>query len=1765
MGNSVSRPSCLGEKSPRPEDLLKEPSSATLNKEEDGAGSPEKVCLSPQVIENGWNVALEGAAKSSPLPKQNNLDLKLRNCCPLQTQKEGAVAPWTSPKSLGASWDWKLRTSREVTEVTEVTETVVTEIVEVTEYPGGDKVTRMVKVLADVREALPQAAALPGGMQGAGLTLETAGKLGAWVSEVEALMGHQKPPSGEAKVVKAQLQEQKLLLRLLEERIPHIGCLCHPLSAEPAGAAEGLEQPRGLASLQEKWAILVQEAEARHSCLQQIVPAASVFQELVEAFQDWLSLTEQKLAQLWGAPGSLAQSQDAHQQIQDLRREVQSKPAELEEVLECGRRLLEMVPGEEGRLVQGKMDSLQLRLLLVDQRSSDTLQRMEQILEASSRLDPAQEDLGLRLQPPEKEQRLPGSQAGDGPCPLPPAGREKRLSAETLRHQDLVERPVAVADPLLSLCPTDLQEGLQLLVTALQEGMESLGQQSPACTLQLAQGQLLLAQHAEVQAELSQWLEEAQQAVVAFSPGSSIISCDAFWEQQEALEGLREAIAEQKPLMGKRITTWLAELRPREVVLLWQRLQTAKERYGSLREQAQQAAVILWEVLPQYSQQLSEQLELVAGSLEWLQDCKRHPLALRGDPVWLREQLWENSLRLAELEKMALALETLLEQGAELQATLQSTAHPVIQEHMQDLRSQWQLLWQLEKDREASLQELLALAALFWRGLAKLAGALSNTQRIVLDLEDTVASSPKDIQAKLVAMQVLRKDVLSQTMTMQAIQEAGWCLPSDGSGACADALQGSLQQISHRWSQVLTKTEHCQLALEHNLNQVREVSLEAAGLVQWLDQVELQLFSSKSMWNPSEASKDKLAVLLAVMGNLTWVGLVVGQELCEEMESKQQTYQQVQEKLQLLLAACHPNGASMAERSLRVLERKWGGLTSHLQEQKKQLLQSPNMATEFHATLQELLQWIKQTEEALAALPLPSYILDTVSKQRQQQQALAQETETQRKKLAEMEAGAACLTQDNGDPCSQMGSTKEWLAKVLQQVSKSGEVLEEAHQQAKQEFQSRLWAKRPILEAALQQGGLLRGKALLPADGQELHAMQKELKEHWTALCSWAAERPQKLEEHLLFSGCFGDALQRLLDWLCRAEPQLAKETPVAGDRDLVGTLMEQHKAFQTELGWRAVNVRRLRCSARVLEQGGSSVNTRWLQIQMEELEDHWELIGRLSVSQQNRLEVALRQAKEFHRLLCAFLSRLSSLEKSVMDGATLEEEDADAAMARGQSQLEEVQQSVQCQQLELDCIRSVGEEIVSTCHPSAMGTVQSWVTLAKTRFQQLCSQVQEQEQQLQAQAASLAADQEEAERLSAWITAAEEALRLRDQEPLPEDAGQLEKLGCQHTVFMRELDHKQSEVEKVAKSSRQKRTAQLGLTASSCKRSSGWHGASRSLPHPSFVPLEDLEPQNPLLAQLVHRWQCLWLAAQDRQHRLQSSQQRLQELEEMTGFDFAVWRKRYLQWISHRKSRVLDIFRSIDRDQDGRITQKEFVGHVLASKFPTSLPEMKAVAKIFDVNRDGFIDYYEFISALHPSRDILHRVANMEHIQEEVKRQVAECNCVKRFQVEQISATHYRFGECQQLRMVRILRSTLMVRVGGGWTALDEFLVKNDPCRVKGRTNLKINERYLSPGLLGRKGAGSQSAPASKIISPSCSTSSLSLYSSASAPSSPVLRKTLLRQARSRDRCLHSCSPAGATREAELAFAAGAAGPDAEPSAGLLSSPTGPVIRLRV
>ncbi|XP_074842522.1 microtubule-actin cross-linking factor 1, isoforms 6/7-like [Carettochelys insculpta] len=2036
MGNSLSRPSCLGAKSHKSEEILKDVGlgpehPAGRNNCDTRAGAPDKSPQHPVVIENGWSLSHSSAKgqPSSPLPKQNNVEVKVQNesrgCNPLKGQVEAAGAGWTPPsggppRNSGGSWAWKPITTREVTEVTEVTETIVTEIVEVTEYPGGEPVvTRTVKVVTECAgertEGALRAVTLPEGspcMEQGQDTLET---LLTWVADMEELVGSQKAPSSEVKVVKAQLQEQKLLKRLLDERRHCVERVLQDgrLPQEQVARTNG-QQSGGAADLPEKWGKLVEKAHARHGCLERILPAAQRYQESAESFQEWLTATERSLAQLWHANGCLSHLQAVHQQSQGLCEEIHSKLSEMEQVLERGQQVLELVTGEEAQLAQERLEALRMRYLILGQSSGDIEHRLAQTLAASSHMDSAQEDLDLWLGRMERELVSGGSRPGDRPSQLGTSDTEKfeqvlgseqahladlgqrlealrriqldaqtvcsqlsaqqLLSAEVLHHRGLVGRLLRIADLLLPVSPQP-----QPSAQSLQEQAEQLFQDGAACRVQLERTQALLTQFAEAHEELAPWLEEMQQAAAQLAPDA--ISWEAAQEQQDLLQRIREALAEHRPLMGKlqRVSAQLVELSPEQGAPFQQRCQVAEEQYASLRERVHQAGAVLEDTIPRYSQ-LMERMDLLLESMERLQGRVQSPAVVRGDTAQLREQICENGLALGELEKLGMALETVCSQGDELLASMQTAraaaAAKAIQERTEQLLGRWRCLRGHGEERERWLRGLLVLAERFWQGLAELASALADTQQMVLGLEEA-GCEPDAIRAKLATMQVLREeidalqseldslgslgvelmascgdpdkpdvtkslddlylswnslskvwterqgrlqeqlqaslhdqeamqrlcdwlatgelrmaeeflvggdlelvrqqlaelkefkrelyqckvdveslrhhggtedrgppallsdfrqrwdlleeemvsrqhqleaallglgqfqnqleellqwlshaaeqlqgrtplsldlqsceielakhkvlrnDVLSHARTVQAVNEAGQGLLLCSPGDSPDTLQCSLQQLNQRWDFVRSETESRQLELENNLSQVQDVTLEITDLLQWLEHVELRLFFSKPVWDQPETTKEKLTAHL---------------ELSKEMESKQQVYNSVRDRMQRLLASCSLPRACSTAHSLHILEQKWESVHSQVQERKDYLAEGLMLSTEFHSTAQELLQWLGQTEESLSAPEPPSFLLDTVLQQVQEHKVLLREVTAREEQLSSLEAVASRLQDvSRRQDCTAIQSlvllAKERVAKVLQRTAERGAALEDARKRAKQfsearqllldwmdeverslevpgagamsqeeiqdqlaehkDFQKLLRSKRPMYEAVLRSGRWLREKALLAEDVQPLEVLLGELKERWEDMCAQAVERQHKLEERLLFSGQFTDALQALLDWLYWAEPQLCEEVPVAGDRDLVSDLMDKHKGFQRELGKRASCIKMLKRSVRDLTRGSSSVDSQWLQKQMEELSGRWDLVCKLSVAKQARLEAALQQAEEFYTLVRTFLARLAESEKTLRHGICPEEDEA--AMRECQSQLQELTKTLQCRRLEQDCILSLGEEILSACHPDSIVTIKSWITVAKSRYQEVVSWAQQQGERLQAQAARLATEREEMGRLVDWIAAAEESLSLRDQEELPDDAQRLGELSSQHVEFMEELNRKQPDVEKVTKSCKSKLTAELGVPAS--RRLAAGHRRAvkspRSTPH---TPLVDLEPQSPLTAQLLNRWQQLWLQALERQYRLQSALQRLREAEEFAHFDFGVWRKRYMEWISHRKSRILDIFRGIDRDQDGRISQREFIQSVLSSKFPTNVLEMSAVASIFDMNGDGFIDYCEFVSALQPSRDLLRRVADADQIQDEVNRQVAQCSCAKRFQVEQISPNRYRFGELQQLRMVRILRSTLMVRVGGGWIALDEFLVKNDPCRVKGRTNLKINEKYLSQEALGAPAAGSQSAPPSKVQSPSRSASSLSLYSSASAPCSPLglARKAVLRRTRSGDRCPRSRSslPAGG---AELSFSA--------------------------
>ncbi|XP_047126566.1 uncharacterized protein LOC100201523 isoform X1 [Hydra vulgaris] len=74
----------------------------------------------------------------------------------------------------------------------------------------------------------------------------------------------------------------------------------------------------------------------------------------------------------------------------------------------------------------------------------------------------------------------------------------------------------------------------------------------------------------------------------------------------------------------------------------------------------------------------------------------------------------------------------------------------------------------------------------------------------------------------------------------------------------------------------------------------------------------------------------------------------------------------------------------------------------------------------------------------------------------------------------------------------------------------------------------------------------------------------------------------------------------------------------------------------------------------------------------------------------------------------------------------------------------------------------------------------------------------------------------------------------------------------------------------------------------------------------------------------------------------------------------------------------------------------------------------------------------------------------DIEKIENQIRCEERRCTCHTPFQIKRFGEGKYKFGNSKIIRLVRIHGSSIVVRVGGGWEFLYEFLLKADPCRAQ-------------------------------------------------------------------------------------------------------------------
>ncbi|XP_035790474.1 dystonin-like isoform X9 [Anopheles albimanus] len=1030
--------------------------------------------------------------------------------------------------------------------------------------------------------------------------------------------------------------------------------------------------------------------------------------------------------------------------------------------------------------------------------------------------------------------------------------------------------------------------------------------------------------------------------------------------------------------------------------------------------------------LGQFQHALNELLVWINKTDANLDELKPIP----GDPQLLEVELAKLKVLANDIHAHQSSVDTLNDAGRKLiENDRGSLEASTTQDKLQQLNKQWRDLLQKAADRQHELEEALREAQAFTAEIQDLLGWLGDVDAVI-SASKPVGGLPETASEQLERFMEVYNELEENRAKVETLVAQGqeYVRKQTQLQVSASNLQHTLRTLKQRWDAVVSRASDKKIKLEIALKEATEFHDALQAFVEWLTQAEKQLSSAAAVSRVLEIIQQQMEEHKVLQKDVS-----IHRESMLLLDKKGTHLKYFSQKQDVILI----------KNLLVSVQHRWERVVAKAAERTRALDHGYKEAREFHDAWVQLTTWLKETEKTL----------DT----------LAEESSNDAVKI------------------------KKHLEKL-------------------REIQRNLQSKESFYDSTMRNGKGLMDRAP-KTDEPVLSKMMNELKDSWKRVCHKSVERQRKFEEALLLSGQFADALQALLDWLRKTKARLAEDGPVHGDLDTVTTLVEHHRQLESDLDKRSAQMQSVMKTGQELER---SDETRETSKNLKEMQKLWDDVQDLSSRRKSRLDVALKEAERLHKSVHMLLEWLSEAEQKLRFAAAAPDDESQAKdlldiHAKFMKELRE-------KEYDKDDTIGLANSILGKAHPDAIPIIKNWISIIQSRWDEISQWAFSRQSKLEQHLKDLQDLDDSIEELLAWLAGLEATLLNLETESLPDEIPPLEVLIADHKEFMENTARRQGEVDRACKPRqpppglKETRKPSRGVLKTPVRGSQadlrehspdyGTLGRKQSfkgsrdqglnsrrtsrvspgretqtperdrLPHygPRFSPSNqaDTELRSPRAKLLWEKWRYVWMLAWERQRRLHDHLLYLQDVERVRQFSWEEWRKRFLKFMNHKKSRLTDLFRKMDKDNNGLIPREVFIDGIIGTKFDTSKLEMGAVADLFDRNGEGLIDWQEFIAALRPDWQDRKPKTEADKIHDEVKRLVMLCTCRQKFRVFQVGEGKYRFGDSQKLRLVRILRSTVMVRVGGGWVALDEFLVKNDPCRAKGRTNIELREQFI-------------------------------------------------------------------------------------------------------
>merc|ERR1719151_330691 len=451
--------------------------------------------------------------------------------------------------------------------------------------------------------------------------------------------------------------------------------------------------------------------------------------------------------------------------------------------------------------------------------------------------------------------------------------------------------------------------------------------------------------------------------------------------------------------------------------------------------------------------------------------------------------------------------------------------------------------------------------------------------------------------------------------------------------------------------------------------------------------------------------------------------------------------------------------------NLKTLKAKWENIMNRANDKKIKLEIALKEALEFHEALQSFIDWLTNAEKTLGNIKPVSRVMETILMQIEEHKEFQAEVSSQRETMLSLDKKGTHLKyfsqkQDVILIKNLLVSVQHRWEKVVSKSAERTRALDYGYKEAKEfhdsweflcgwlddaahrladmdpknkndpakikkelerhkEFQKELSGKQPMYDSTMKNGKALQGKAP-KSDEPVIKQMLQELKDKWLTVCNLSVEKQRKLEEALLFSGQFKDALKALMDWLRDMEASVDDKTPVHGDLDTVIGLVEKHKNFEQDLNARTEQVEGIKRTAEELLETADREDAQKIRAQVSELTTKWENVWSLSKTKTKRLAEALKQAEELHKSVNMLLEWLSDAEMKLRFSGPLPEDEDE--VQRQIDEHEKFMAELKEKEKDKDFTLKLAHDILDKCHPDAVSVIKHWITIIQSRWDEVAS-----------------------------------------------------------------------------------------------------------------------------------------------------------------------------------------------------------------------------------------------------------------------------------------------------------------------------------------------------------------------------------------------------------------------------------------------------------